>query len=269
MTMSPRHLVRGNITARLSAWVRNVPELFYPIALLRETPTNCVVHRDTELVIEGAPRCGNHFAVAAFQVAQGVEVKIAHHFHAPAQVKLAVKWGIPCVVLIRRPLEQIVSNMIFNRWLDASTAIYIYSTFLRGIMQRRDEVVIADFSDVTQQFNVIIDKVNERYGTSFCRFWHTASEMQQVERRIDALFDSHGSAHVDTYPLPCPARASKRGAISRMLLNDKYHEALGELEEMYERLKAGRDRPSVCRRVGAHGGTTGIARTIGNSTVEG
>src|SRR2546422_7828125 len=49
----------------------------------------------TEMMIEGYPRSGNTFAVAAFRLAQQRPVIVAHHLHSPAQVLEAVRRRIP------------------------------------------------------------------------------------------------------------------------------------------------------------------------------
>src|SRR5205814_3293356 len=64
------------------------------------------IRDETEVVIEGFPRSGNTFAVAAFHYAQRPrDVKIAHHAHVPAQLLSAVRLGLPAVVLVRDPEE--------------------------------------------------------------------------------------------------------------------------------------------------------------------
>jgi len=74
------------------------------------------VDRATELVIEGFARSGNTFAVAAFSLAQPRPVRLAHHLHAPAQVLLAARMGIPCIVLVRDPVDAVASRLIRRRF---------------------------------------------------------------------------------------------------------------------------------------------------------
>src|SRR5262245_65181203 len=74
---------------RLRGWLGQHPALYLPLARgFRRAydGSRKTVGPETELVIEGFPRCGNSFAVAAFSLAQPRPVRIAHHLHAPAQV---------------------------------------------------------------------------------------------------------------------------------------------------------------------------------------
>lgn len=64
-----------------------------------------IVHLNSELMIVGYPRCANSFALAAFRSVNGgsIKLRVATHVHSPAQVRQAIRWSIPCLVLIRKP----------------------------------------------------------------------------------------------------------------------------------------------------------------------
>ncbi len=74
--------------------------------------TNGLVNRDTELVIEGFPRSGNSFAVIAMMLAQKNPLRIAHHFHVPAQIIYACRHKIPVLVILRKASDAIISQKI-------------------------------------------------------------------------------------------------------------------------------------------------------------
>src|SRR5262249_51694754 len=64
------------------------------------------IRDETEVVIDGFPRSGNTFAVAAFHFAQlPRDVKIAHHVHLPAQLLSALRLRLPPPLLVRHPHE--------------------------------------------------------------------------------------------------------------------------------------------------------------------
>lgn len=72
--------------------VRSHPRLYLQVARWRHR--GAPVASDTQL-IEGFPRSGNTFAVAAFDLAQARPVEVAHHGHASAQVIEAVRRTSP------------------------------------------------------------------------------------------------------------------------------------------------------------------------------
>src|SRR5919112_6338070 len=95
-------------------YVGRHPFLFYNFYRLKPTYRDLLVDRKTQIVIEGFPRSGNTFAVVAFQQAQRESVRVAHHLHMPAQVIRAAKWGIPTLLLARKPTDAALSSSTFS-----------------------------------------------------------------------------------------------------------------------------------------------------------
>jgi len=134
-----------------------------------------VINDDTEIVIEAAPSSGNSFAVQAFKIAQNREVRIAHHQHLPFQVIKACQKEIPCLVIIRNPLDVLSSylsrfylnpgsleailwgNLILNYWIRFYNTIFPY----------KDKFFLCMFDEVTKNYGEVINKLNEFYGTNF------------------------------------------------------------------------------------------------------
>src|ERR1043166_5658936 len=68
--------------------------------------------KDTDIVIDGFPRCANTYATYAFDLAQKARLNIANHIHKKSQFLVARKYGIPAILLIRDPLDCITSTLI-------------------------------------------------------------------------------------------------------------------------------------------------------------
>ncbi len=134
-----------------------------------------VIDDDTDIVIEAAPSSGNSFAVQAFKIAQNRDVKIAHHQHLPFQVIKACQKSIPCLVIIRNPLDVLVSylsrfylnpgsleailwgNLVLNYW------IYFYNT----ILPYENEFFLCTFENIVKNYGEVINKLNKFYGSNF------------------------------------------------------------------------------------------------------
>jgi hypothetical protein len=159
------------------------PRLALPVARVRAHGE--VVTRDTDIVIEGFPRTGSSFAVAALRRAHDRPVRIAHHVHAPAQVIAAVRWGIPALVLIREPEDSILSMVIRNRGVGIAQAIRGYRRFYTPLMPMRDNFVTATFEAVTTDFGKVVVRINDRFGTRFLPFEHTAEEAHSILMEIE------------------------------------------------------------------------------------
>jgi hypothetical protein len=185
------------------------PRIFIPAyrILAPKSKSSLLVSKDTEIVIEGFPRSGNTYAVAAFRHAQKKKVKTAHHLHVEAQILEGVRLGLPVVVLIRKPLDAIQSLKIRQPELSLDAAFRQYIRFYsitRGVLQH---VLLAKFEDVIENYGKIIERVNHKFCTHFDLFEPTtanvASVVREIERINDELFEGR-ETHVSR---PSPQRA--------------------------------------------------------------
>ncbi|HZP90909.1 MAG TPA: hypothetical protein VFC04_07940 [Actinomycetota bacterium] len=140
---------------------------------------------DTQIVIEGFPRTGTSFAVAAFDIAQDRSVRIACHVHAPAQVLEGVRRGLPALVIAREPEDTVLSFVIRNPHLGLRQALRGYLRFYEPLLPVRDRVVVGRFDEVTTDFGAVIRRVNERFGTDFREFEHTQESARRVFEEIE------------------------------------------------------------------------------------
>jgi hypothetical protein len=164
---------------------------------------------DTDILIEGFPRSGNTFAVAAFVVAQPKPVRVAHHVHAPGHVIEAVRRGLPVLVLIRRPEDAVREFLGIRPTLTAAQALRGYVRFYRPLVPYRDRFVVGPFEEVTADFGSVIRRINERFGCSFAEFEHTADNATKVQGASEEFWRER------TGPgLPLVGRASADGSVA-------------------------------------------------------
>lgn len=173
-----RHRVRTTVSEH--AW------LYLPVARRRYPgPSPRVIGEDTAVVIDGYTRSASTYAVYAFQVAQPEPVPMAHHLHAPAQLKEAARRGLPTLMVIREPRGAVLSQLVREPDVDLLDALYAYRRFHESLMDCRDAFVVADFADVTGDFGSVVRRMNARYGTSFGVFGGTPAEAELVNRLIE------------------------------------------------------------------------------------
>ncbi len=163
--------------------VAGYPIFAIPIARMRH---GIPVSDDTQIVIEGFPRTGTSFAVAAFDLAQGGTVKIACHVHAPAQVIEGARRSLPNLVISREPEPTVISFVIRNPHISFGQALRGYLRFYERLRPYRDRFVVGGFDEVTNDFGAIVRRVNERFGTGFALFEHTQENVQRCFRAIDS-----------------------------------------------------------------------------------
>ncbi|MFX0197327.1 MAG: hypothetical protein ACFFCW_14480 [Candidatus Hodarchaeota archaeon] len=153
----------------------------------KQSPRLIVVKGKTKICIEGYPRSANSYLVRMFKMANNIPpVQICHHSHSIHIVKKAVKFRIPVLVVIRNPIDAITSLCIARKGIkgvsnqNITIHIFEYLDFYSWISKNLDKVELCSFENVISNFNLVIAKLNDRFGTEFNGFFNEDRGKQQV-----------------------------------------------------------------------------------------
>lgn len=183
--------------AKLQAkWaIEQHPSLFLKLLRLKHCRSDFrerIVSPGSVICIEGFYRSANSFAVRCFRAANDVEgcsPRIATHVHSSAHVKVAIKLGIPTLVLIRSPKATVVSTKAWMiqlkkipnaRDYPVELLLRSYTQFYCELLPFRERFVTATFDSVTEDFGEIIEHVNDRFKAQFKLFNHSDLSVQQI-----------------------------------------------------------------------------------------
>jgi hypothetical protein len=193
------------------------------------------------MVIESFPRSASSLAVCAFESSQPSKPRVAHHVHAPAQVIAAARAGIPALVLIREPEEAVLSLVLRQGWMRPRDALSGFIRFYEPLIPYRDGFVLATFEEVVSDFGPVIDRINDRFGTTFHRFDHTPENVRVCLERIEQRARMNWSAADIERVVARPSESRNR--LKDQLRPDYRQERLAPLrrraEALYEILTAG------------------------------
>ena len=196
-----------------------------------------MVRRDSQLVIEGFGGSANSYLVRVFHVLVDPGLRIAHHRHVPSQILQGLRWGIPCILVVRAPGDCAVSLLSRGFYPDAGLAMKHYIRFHRALLPVLDRVLVVPFERATGDVASVVGAVNLRYGTAFST----------------RLFDEEGFARVrqaftrpaDMQPLPTGERAEIKQSLQARIaaLPDRLR---SEADRVYRAVLAGAftDSPS-------------------------
>jgi hypothetical protein len=221
------------------------PALFFTIYRLTGKDRRRVVTPETQLVIEGFPRSANTFAVAAFRQAQREKVRIAHGLHVPAQVVRAARWGIPTLVLIRKPKDAVLSFLIRDP-ISVGQALKYYLSFYQAVEKYRDAYVLGLFEEVTEDYGQVIRRLNERFGTTFSLFRHDAQNVNEVFARIERNSRRrYGESYWQTkVSRPSAVKERMKHEVRYDLEDPRRKDLIAEAEAVYERLTSPIRKPA-------------------------
>ena len=171
--------------------LENVPPAYCAI-MRRRHPEWLVVDRRCDLVIEGYQSSGNTFARKAVEYANP-GIRLGSHVHRWAHVAQAQLLRKPVLVLLRQPEDAIASHLVRMELDDVGGELRRYAAFYRGVARiRRAGLVVGTFEDVTRRYGTVIDRINERFGTSFVPFDHedpaaTVAIFAEMEREMESI----------------------------------------------------------------------------------
>jgi hypothetical protein len=110
---------------------------------------------------------------------------VAHHLHAPIQLVDAARRGIPALAIVRNPGDAAASVTIRSPHVSLEQALEAYVRFYQPLAAHRDRCMVARFEDVTSDLGAVIQRLNERFGTSFTPFQHTEQNVKAVYALIE------------------------------------------------------------------------------------
>lgn len=163
------------------------PVLFRASVLARPSQWRITVGRSTDVVVDGFPRSGNNFAFEAFRMANPA-ARMASRTHAPAQIRRGVERGIPTLLLVRDPLEAVLSLLVRQPYLGAREALADHRAFYEATWPFRHGFVVGEFGRVTTDLGGLIEELNRRFGSTFEPYRNTP---ERDARSLAAIEEHH------------------------------------------------------------------------------
>lgn len=229
-----RELAAGALYEAKST-VARYPRVAFPIQRLRRRGE--LLDARTEVVIEAFPRCASSFAVAAFRLAQEPRfTHIAHHTHMPAMVIRAAAEEVPTMVLVREPVQALVSFLIRSPDVPPAAAARGYLRFYEPLLPHRQGFVTATFEEVVGSFGVAIRRLNDRFGTDFSPFEHTPENVRRIEDEIERDYvarEGRGRRLEAVIPRPSAAREAAKAHVAERVRREVGPRTLARAHAVY------------------------------------
>ncbi len=184
--------------------------------------------RDSDLVVEGFPRCANSFAVKLF-LSWNPGLKVAHHLHVPMQILKGFEYGVPCIVLIREPLEAISSLLIIDLSLSCDLAIRSYIMFYKPLLSFSDNIIISDFPTTTSAFDKVIKNANRKFNRSFHSERITEQMTDAVFSELDAHHKRKRNSPKNLSAIPSSEKEEAKSQIRTLVQQNRYFSEAYEL----------------------------------------
>jgi hypothetical protein len=240
-------MTKGDAKEWARRYLGRHPFLFYNFHRLKSSRRDLLVDRRTQIVIEGFPRSGNTFAVVAFEQAQRESIRVAHHLHMPAQVIRAVRWGIPTLLLARKPTDAALSWVIREPRVPIRQALKHYVSFYEKAAEYRDALVVGFFEEVTRDYGMVLDRVNAKFGTGFSPFVHSEDNVKCVFDRIEEMHRAKRGGRLDEKQIahPSAVKAGLKDALKKELEAPEVRKLTARAEAVYDSFRPIEGRGNV------------------------
>lgn len=225
-----RYMLRSQIGTN-----RQIFRFFY---LLKNGLTNNLVSVGSDIVIEGFPRSGNSHLYNLLMSRSRSDLQIASHLHVIAQLSQGLRLRKPVVVVVRKPLDCVLSLMMMQRNLRLKTGLRLYIRYYEYVVEISDGILILDFEVIKKQPHVALDKIREYGGFRIdCRKFDI-HELEKLKNTMKDTNREQGSNNPFSYGLP----SSEKIAEKKRLKNDLFAEInrqealLTKAESFYRKL---------------------------------
>ena len=210
------------------------PSLFFPIYGLKKTNRKLMVSKNTNICIEGYPRCANTFFVVGLRRNIDMKIDIAHHLHVPAQIIKSVNNDIPAIIIIRSPIEAITSHILRNSRLSYLDAINWYIYFYRPLIPLLDKIFVIDFKSITRDPKYIIEKVIKSLGyIQSISIEVKKDEIYEEIERLDKIDSKKVASDFLTVSRPQKERDDLKKQVQKKIKNE-YPSLLIIAEQVYK-----------------------------------
>lgn len=198
-----------------------------------------ITTKNTDLVIEGFPRSGNTYCVAAFNVIHNDVITLSHHVHGTGQLALAHKHSVPCLLLVRPPIAAITSLVLRYPFLSIADGFKLYIAFHKSALKFTSIIQFVSFNTLTTDFSKVVNTLNKRFNTSFNSTPITPQIENKIIQRVEEMDRSDNSSdsiNESMVARPSEYRNKLKTKITKEIKQDKYSDLSLKAEEIYKKL---------------------------------
>lgn len=186
-----------HLEARARIFLTKRPLLYPWLQTLRGRDSGEYCEPDTDLCIEGFESSANTFVHSTLRVLDE-NLSMGHHKHVVANLKRALRYHVPTLIMYRDPADAIPSLVSrFRPGIEEAPLRYVH--FYRFVIQHADRFMLVSFEEATSDIGAVINRLSEVWGFQFPSFDSREIE-RKAKRRIEKWTEKYG--HSDRISLP-------------------------------------------------------------------
>ena len=219
-------------------FIKRTPLIYAPAKILMDLRgKRKLCGKKTHLCIEGYPSSANSFTYTLCRFLNP-SLRIAHHCHSVANIKLGLRHDAFTLVLLRNPVDAISSNIIRfgNRKFNSKTiirhSIEEYIEFYSFVLEVHEQLFLVIYDDIINDTRTVIDHINESDKIHF--YYRNLEEVK--ENSIEYMKDwATRKNSLDRISLPNSQRAKIKLSLAKDITESPYYESA---DALYNQLKS-------------------------------
>ena len=168
---------------------------------------NLHVTKATDLVIEGYPRSGANYAANLIRcLAVKTDIRLSFRRHTRSQIRLALAYKTPVVILLRNPKDLAVSYMVATGGgIGAAYILRNYNSYYGFVSDFHDRIALVEFDRMIHDPSEMLRAVRKQ-GVLLGDYGPEAAEQakQQAVVFYQNLADQRGDENLQHREAPIP-----------------------------------------------------------------
>ena len=218
-----------NVPAYLRVYVKEYPLLWKTARFFGQSTKGEVSTLDTDVCVEGFESSSNSFVVNVMRNVTE-SIRIAHHCHTVASVKVALSKGVDTIILFRDPRDAIASTVARFR-PGIMECLFGYIKFYEYVYRVRRKVLLISFEESTERTEEMISRIQQHVNLGEVEYESVDALEKRVKEQMVAWQEKHSDA--STLPLPKSNRAADKAQVKKDLGR---WPAFKRAQEVYERI---------------------------------
>jgi hypothetical protein len=230
-----------SVRRRLKLLVGDHPALLPIYLRMTAEGTSRRITPTTQLLVDGFQRSGTTYTGVSIRLAQPRPFGMSTHVHNIAIIKQAVARHLPTLIVVRDPVPCLASYIVWDPSVGLKTVVWEWLHYHRRLLDLAPQVSIATFDQVTTDIGAVVDRLNERFGTTLVRPSDDVDSAAAVEDHIRTnnrkVFERATPSQI--VPVPDDGRADALALWRDVIENDvELADQRREAEELFDRLRA-------------------------------
>ena len=182
------------------------------------------------MCVEAYPSSANSFLCRVLKYINK-DLKIGQHTHTIANIKIAFKYNIPVITIIRDPLDAISSRVVrFN--ITIEQCILEYINFYEFVAEHLNELLVLTFENIINNTAESLSKIENKTNTTLSNI-----DIEEAKKHAFSIISTRAKENkrLHKVSLPSAERENEKDNVKQKVLKSpNYHRSIDVYKHIFE-----------------------------------